>query len=490
MTSAGADVRLRARYEHLIAGQWVAPHGGVYFDGVDPSTGDKLGTYARGDAVDVDRAVIAAEAGYAKWWDLDAYRRGQIMQRIAQLLRENSDRLSYLESLDVGKPLAFTAKDVEVCARYFEYYAGLADKIHGETIPAPGKNLVYTLREPYGVVAQITPWNSPLGQAGRGVAPAFAGGNSVVIKPAEQTCLTTFELVNICIGAGMPPEAFNVVTGFGEEAGQALVNHPRVRKISFTGSVETGKLVMGAAAQRIIPVSLELGGKSPFIVFADADIDAAAGRAAITVTQSSGQMCAAGMRHLVERSVLDRFAHRLVSHLAQVTVGPAAENPQMGPLISREQLERVLGYIEIGKREGARLMCGGKRLERGRLAGGYFVEPTVFVDVHNRMRIAREEIFGPVACLIPFDTEAEALGLANDSEYGLAAGIWTGDICRAHRMASRLQAGQVYINNYQAVNIEAPFGGYKQSGIGREKGVEAIHHYTQVKTVMLPTAAQ
>lgn len=478
---------IRDRFDHLIAGDWVPPNGGEYFEGINPSTGETFGRFARGDAVDVDRAVRAAEIGFAKWWDLDPYKRGQIMNGVAQLLRKNKDRLAYLDSLDMGKPLSSATNDVEVSARYFEYYGGFADKITGETIPAPGKNLVYTLREPYGVTAQITPWNSPFGQAARSSAPALAAGNSVVMKPAEQSSLSTFELALLCIEAGMPPEIFNVVTGFGEEAGQALCDHPLVRKITFTGSLETGKLVMSAAAKRVVPVSLELGGKSPFIVFADADLDAAAKRAAGTVVYNTGQICNAGMRHLIERSVLKQFAEKLVAHLKTTTIGPGTDNPQMGPIASRDQLDRVLGYIDIAKREGARLLYGGNRLQEGALARGYFIEPTVFTDVDNRMRIAREEVFGPVASLIPFDTEAEAVTIANDSDFGLAAAVWTHNVERAHRMASKLQAGQVYINNYTAVNIEAPFGGYKQSGIGREKGLEAIHHYTQLKTIIVPT---
>jgi acyl-CoA reductase-like NAD-dependent aldehyde dehydrogenase len=477
---------IRPRYEHFIGGEWVPPATGVYFDGQNPSTGEPLGCYARGDARDVERAVESAHAAQPQWAGLDAFRRGQILQRVAQFLRRDRQRLAMLDSTDVGKPLGSALNDVEVCARYFEFYAGLADKIHGETIPAPGRNLVYTVREPYGVIGQITAWNAPMGQTGRSAAPAFAAGNAIVIKPAEQANLSIFELVALCIEAGMPAGVFNIVTGFGAEAGQALVAHPLVRKVNFTGSADTGKLVMAAAAKRIVPVSLELGGKSPFIVFADADLDAAARSAAFTLTRNAGQVCSAGTRHLVDRRVMATFAERFVAHLKAVKIGAGPDDPEMGPVVSGEQLERILGYVELGKSEGATLALGGRRLVEGARANGFFIEPTVFTDVTPRMRIAQEEIFGPVSCLIPFDDERQAIAIANDTPFGLAAAVWTRDVARAHRMASKLQAGQVYINNYHGVGVEAPFGGYKQSGIGREKGVEAMHYYTQVKTVILP----
>jgi len=473
---------------HFVAGEFVPPASGEYFDSHDPATGASIGRFARGNAQDVDRAVEAAAQGFERWRALLPYQRGQALQRLAGLLRGHSERLARLETLDCGHPLSRTRRDIETAARFFEFYAGLADKVYGEVIPATHTNLVYTLREPYGVTAQIVPWNAPINQFARGAAPSLAAGNAVVAKPAEQTPVTALELARLACEAGLPPGVLNVVTGFGEEAGQALVDHPGVRKITFTGSADTGRIVLERAARRIVPVTAELGGKSPLIVLADADLDAAVTAAGPGLIMLSGQTCSAATRILVERPVLEAFVDKAIARIREtVTIGPGIEDRTLGPLISAEQLARVQDYVAAGAREGARLVLGGRRLTEGRLGQGYFFEPTLFSHVDNGMRIAREEIFGPVGCVIAFDTPEQALAIANDSDYGLVAGIFTRDFARAHRLAARLECGQIYVNNFRDVNLEAPFGGYKSSGIGRERGVEAMHYYTQLKTIVVRT---
>ena len=404
-------------------------------------------------------------------------------------MRARREPLARLETIDTGKPLAVSLADVETCARYFEYFAGSADKIFGDVIPASNEHLVYTLREPYGVTGHIIPWNGPITQAGRGIAPALAAGNSAVVKPDENTCATTLELAWICLEAGMPDGVLNVVTGDGASTGQALVDHPLVRKIAFTGSVSTGKLVMKRAADRVCPVTAELGGKSPFIVLEDADLDAAARLAVKAFVYNSGQICSAGTRLLVQRSVARAFTERVVAQLRNVSVGPGLDNRDIGPVISHKQLDRILAYMDVGLNEGATLAYGGQRLTAGELDKGYFMAPTLFCGVDNGMRIAREEIFGPVGCVIEFDTLDDAVAIANDSDFGLAAAVFTSNVAHAHEAARRLEAGQVYVNDFMPIGVEAPFGGYKMSGIGREKGVESIWHYTQLKTVSLRTRA-
>ncbi|SEM54714.1 aldehyde dehydrogenase [Paenibacillus sp. OV219] len=477
---------MQEKYGHFYGGEWHAPVNGRYFDEYNPSTGAKLASFARGDEDDVNLAVQSAVEGYKAWYALDGATRGRTLMKLAQLLRDNKEALAYWESVDTGKPLAIATHEVLGCATTIEYTAGMADKIFGTVIPDGNNSLSFTTREPYGVTAHITPWNGPLTIASRGLASALAAGNSMVIKVAEHTNITTLELARLCMEAGMPAGVVNVVTGYGNEAGSALVNHPDVRKIAFTGSVQTGQNIMKAAAERIVPVLLELGGKSPNIVFEDADLQAAAIASLRGFVLNSGQVCAAGTRLLAQRSIVDELAATIGTAAKQVKIGDGLDNPTIGPVISEKQLQRIQHYIQVGQDEGAELVCGGNRLTDGAYANGFFVEPTVFKNVSNAMTIAREEIFGPVLSIIPFDTEEEAIALANETEFGLVSAVWTTNIHRALRVAKRIEAGQVYINDYLPRGSESrPFGGYKKSGIGREGGVDGIYEFTQLKSIVI-----
>ncbi len=479
-----SDMQVRKEYPHFIHGAATPAQSGEWIAVENPSTGEIITRCARGDHRDVAAAVKSSEQGFAAWSTMQPAQRARIMMRIAQGIQDRAEDLVRLESLDTGKPLHIARFDVMTCARYFEYFAGVADKLLGEVVPASNQHLMYSVREPFGVTGHIIPWNGPITQAGRGAAPALCAGNSVILKPAEETPMATFELAQICIDAGLPAGTLNVVMGYGVEAGAALVADHGVRKVSFTGSVEVGREVLKTTAQRIVPATVELGGKSPFIVFEDADISRAAMLACRAFVLNSGQVCSAGTRLLVARKVQEQFVERLIGEMKKLSVGQGVEDANLGPLISSKQRDRVLSYIDIGQREGATLVHGG-----GRPAHvpeqGHYVEPTLFCNGTNQMRIAREEIFGPVGVVIPFDDEQSAIAMANDSEFGLAAAVWTRNVARAHAVAARLQAGQIYVNDYQPIGPEAPFGGYKNSGFGREKGLASLHDYTQVKTIIV-----
>jgi aldehyde dehydrogenase (NAD+) len=406
------------------------------------------------------------------------------MIRIAQALRDRAEELATLESRDNGKPLRQSRTDVQVAARYFEFFAGIADKIMGNTIPLGPGFLDYTVREPIGVSAQIIPWNYPIQIGARGVAPAIAAGCSVVLKPAEDAPMTAMRLGEIALECGLPPGVLNVLPGMGPEAGAALASHPAINQLTFTGSVSVGIAVAKMAADNVVPVVMELGGKSPNIVFADADLDLTVQGVANAIFQNAGQTCSAGSRLLVQQEVHDELVARLTERAASMRVGPGVSDPDMGPIISKKQLEMIEGYVKIGESEGAQVAAGGARPSGPHLEGGFFFQPTLLDRVSPDMRVAQEEIFGPVLSIITFDDVEEAIAIANRSQYGLVAGVWTRDINKAMAVASRIKSGQVYINTYGAGGgVELPFGGYKKSGYGREKGLESLASYTQLKNV-------
>ena len=475
----------------IINGERLSASDKGTFEVFDPSSGELLATVAKATKSDVDRAVSAAHAAMDSkaWGGIVPAERGRIMNRIAATLRERAEELATLESRDNGKPLRQARTDVQVAARYFEFFAGIADKIMGNTIPLGPGYLDFTVREPIGVSAQIVPWNYPIQIGARGVAPALAAGCAVVLKPSSEAPMTALRLGEIGLECGLPPGALNVIPGTGAEAGTALASHPGINQLTFTGSVDVGIAVAKMAADNVVPVVMELGGKSPNIVFADADLDLAAQGVSTAIFQNAGQTCSAGSRLLVERSAHDALVEKLAARATAMRIGPGVSDPDMGPIISRRQLETVEKYVGIGTKEGATVAAGGARPSDGSLGKGYYFQPTLLDGVTPDMRVAQEEIFGPVLAMIEFDDLEQAAQIANRSQYGLVSGIWTRDINKAMSLASRIKAGQVYINTYGAGGgVELPFGGYKKSGYGREKGLESLASYTQVKNVCIKYA--
>jgi aldehyde dehydrogenase (NAD+) len=470
----------------LINNRWVPSESGKTFATVNPSTGEEICQVAEADAADVDKAVQAARTAFDQgpWKKMRASERGRLLHRLADLIEQNAEQLARLETLDNGKPLSIAkAVDVTKTIACYRYFAGWADKVQGKTIPIDGDFFCYTRHEPIGVIGQIIPWNYPLLMQAWKLAPALATGNTIVMKPAEQTPLSALRLGELILEAGFPEGVVNLLPGFGSTAGAAIARHMDVDKVAFTGSTEVGRLIMEAAAKSNLKrISLELGGKSPNIIFADTDLDDAVEGAHLGLFVNQGQSCCAGSRVFVEETIYDEFVEKSIARAGKRRVGdPLDPRTDQGPQVSEAQFDRIMGYIESGKREGATLACGGERVgDRG-----YFIQPTVFSDVQDEMKIAQEEIFGPVMSIIAFKDMDEVISRANRTTYGLAAGVWTRDIKKAHAVANSVRAGTVWVNCYHVLDTRAPFGGFKQSGMGRELGEYGLQQYTEVKTVTL-----
>lgn len=478
------------RMQHFIGNEGVEPAGGGTLPVVDPSRAETFGEIARGTAPDIDRAVAAARAALGQcfdgpWGRMSAAARGRLLLQLSQRVLAHADELARLEARDTGKSLKTARADAAALARYFEYYAGACDKLHGQTLPYEPGYLVATVREPHGVTGHIIPWNYPMQIFGRTVGAALAAGNACVVKPAEDASLSSLRVAELAAEAGFPAGALNIVTGYGNEAGASLCAHPEVDHLSFTGSSATGRRVAEAAAQRHCPVTLELGGKSPQIVFADADLDAALPVIVNAIVQNAGQTCSAGSRVLVERGVYEAVLERLAERFRALTAGPPELELDMGPLINRKQFEQVRRFLEQGEVDGVRVAARG-RLHPQASAAGFYQEAVLLRDVPPRHALAQQEIFGPVLVAMPFDDEAEAVRLANGTAYGLVAGVWTRDGARQLRLARALRCGQVFVNNYGAGGgVELPFGGVRSSGHGREKGFEALYGFTVLKTIAI-----
>lgn len=481
MTTARSDTSFSSeKYDLLIDGESVSSTADEYFPVLEPATEEVLCEVAAGGAADIDYAVDAARNASEQWQSVPPRERGQVLREIARQIRTETERLATIHQHENGKPISQARDEVETCAEYFEYYAGMTDKLHGDSIPLTEEYVDYTVQEPLGVTGHIIPWNFPVGILGRSIAPALAAGNTVVVKPAEQTPIATLEIAALVAETQLPDGAVNVVPGFGDDAGAALSTHRDIDGLAFTGSVETGQKVAAAAGQNLIPIHVEAGGKNPNVVFPDADLDAAVESTVTSIFGlNAGQVCSAGDRLLVHTDIEQEFLDRLIEVVEDLSVDDGGKDPDVGPVVSQEQYEKILDYVTIGREEVGDPIVGGNAIDRA----GYFIEPTIFTNVSYETRLAQDEIFGPVLAVSTFESEQEAIELANATEFGLVAGIFTKDVGRAHRFAREVDAGQIFINEWFAGGIESPFGGYKLSGFGREKGLEALENYLQTKNV-------